>query len=200
MTYWFTADWHLWHKNVLKHGRGEFNDIDGHNLAILTHINARLTPQDHLVILGDLCMGGDSRAAVDRLSGFLDILRTKNLHLVYGNHDHTVKKLVKLQPHRFQRTGDILEFKLPAANTGLDRDVKVVACHYAMRVWKGSHYGTYHVYGHSHGNLADDPNARSMDVGVDTNQMRPWSLRQIVDILDKKKFKPVDHHVEPSGS
>jgi hypothetical protein len=39
--------------------------------------------------------------------------------------------------------------------------------HYAHRVWMRSHHGAWHLYGHGHHSLPDDPHARSIDVGVD---------------------------------
>jgi len=49
-------------------------------------------------------------------------------------------------------------------------------------------------YGHSHGTLPDDPNARSMDVGVDCNDYAPFALDDILLKMYRKAFKPVDHH------
>ncbi|MGV0949275.1 MAG: hypothetical protein ACOYB3_01290 [Azonexus sp.] len=192
MRYFFTADLHLWHKKILLLAGRPFDSIEEHNAAIQDHINAVVTPNDHLVILGDVAFGSDSR-----LSKWLDGLRTKKLHLVWGNHDGTAETLVKREPKRFQRVGDVLQFKLPWP--GREKGVHVFCSHYAHRVWNKSHHGSYHLYGHSHGSLPDDPKARSMDVGVDTNRYGPWALEDIIDRLDKKEFNPVDHHKDLTG-
>lgn len=192
MSYFFTADWHLWHQKILLLAGRPFDDIETHNQVIQSNINHRVGPKDHLVIMGDVAFGSASR-----LSKWLDGLRCKNLHLVNGNHDDTVQTLVKREPGRFKRHGDVLQYQIPWP--GRDKPVHVFCSHYAHRVWNKSHYGSYHVYGHSHGTLADDPNARSMDVGVDTNNFRPWSLDEIVALLDQRKFNPVDHHKDITG-
>lgn len=172
MRYFFTADWHLWHKKILLlAGRG-FPDIETHNLAIQDNINAVVTPDDHLVILGDVAFGSASR-----LSKWLDGLRTKKLHLVWGNHDGTAETLVKREPKRFQRVGDVLQFEIEGQY--------VVCCHYAFHVWPRSHYGSYHLFGHSHGKLIVTPPARKMDVGVDTNDFKPWPFAQIHEKLSQ---------------
>ena len=189
MRYFFTADWHLWHKNVIALSGRRFNNIEDHNHVIQVNINALLTPSDHLVVLGDVAFG-----PVARLSKWLDGLVTKNLHLVWGNHDGTAEKLVKQEPRRFQRVGDVLQFKVIPFVSPKKEPVHVFCSHYAHRVWNKSHYGSYHVYGHSHGTLPDDPKARSMDVGVDTNNYCPWSLEDIIYKLDQKECKAVDHH------
>ena len=189
MRYFFTADLHLWHKKILNLAGRLFPDIDAHNQALQDNINRVCRPGDCLTILGDVAFGSASR-----LSKWLDGLRCKNLNLVYGNHDDTVKTLVKREPKRFRRVGDdVLQFKLPWP--GREMGVHVFCSHYAHRVWNKSHWGSYHFYGHSHGSLPDDPKARSMDVGVDTNNYCPWLLDDIIAKLDQKDWRAIDHHV-----
>lgn len=186
MRYFFTADLHLWHSNILVLAGRPFVSIEAHNQAIQDGINDVVTPSDCLVILGDLAFGKP-----ERLSKWLDGLRTKKLHLVWGNHDGTAESLVKREPMRFQRVGDKLEYQIQWPGREW---VKLFCSHYAHRVWNKSHHGSYHLYGHSHGSLPDDPHARSMDVGVDTNRYRPWALEDIIARLDQRDFKAIDHH------
>ncbi len=73
-----------------------------------------------------------------------------------------------------------------------------------MRVWLGSHKGYYHCYGHSHGSLESKPWGKSMDVGIDSayrlfGEYRPFSLEEVVEILDKRKIEIVDHHNESTN-
>ena len=70
--------------------------------------------------------------------------------------------------------GSLLEIKLDGQ--------LIVLCHYSMRKWNKSHYGSWHLYGHSHGNLP--PLGLSFDVGVDTNDYYPYSLD---DVSNKMK-------------
>lgn len=171
-----------------------FTSIEEHNAAIQDNINQDVGPDDTLVILGDVAFGSASR-----LAKWFDDLRCKNICLVYGNHDDTVKTLVKREPKRFRRVGDVIEFKIPWPCREDGKALHVFCSHYAHRVWNKSHHGSYHVYGHSHGSLPDDPHARSMDVGVDTNRYRPWPLKDIIHKLDQRKFNPVDHHKDLTG-
>jgi calcineurin-like phosphoesterase family protein len=62
----------------------------------------------------------------------------------------------------------------------------IVLCHYAMRVWLHHGRGTWQLYGHSHGNLPDEPLALSMDVGVDTHDFRPLHIEEIQAIMKRK--------------
>jgi calcineurin-like phosphoesterase family protein len=56
-----------------------------------------------------------------------------------------------------------------------------------MRVWHHSGRGVWHLYGHSHGNLADDPASLSIDVGVDSHSFRPWHFDEIRTAMNAKR-------------
>jgi len=57
----------------------------------------------------------------------------------------------------------------------------VVVCHYAMRVWARSHYGSWQLHGHSHGTLMGQ--GKQWDIGVDKNDFRPVSFDNICRIM-----------------
>lgn len=62
--------------------------------------------------------------------------------------------------------------------------------HYAMRVWRSSFRGTWHLYVHSHGSLTDDPTMNSFDVGVDCHDFYPLSYEEVKHIMSLKTWKP----------
>lgn len=69
--------------------------------------------------------------------------------------------------------------------------------HYAMRVWNKSHHQSIHLYGHSHGTLPGF--GRSMDVGVDTNNLYPYHLDEIIDRMKNVRTPVVDHHTKDTN-
>lgn len=86
-----------------------------------------------------------------------------------------------------------------------------VLSHYAMRVWNKHHHGSIMLYGHSHGTLDEfTPNTanpnwigdryytrnyRTMDVGLDTNDLYPYHIDEIVDMMrDREVGIEIDHH------
>ncbi|WP_024850047.1 MULTISPECIES: hypothetical protein, partial [unclassified Aminobacter] len=111
---------------------------------------------DITYILGDYGRPGKDVLAYRRL---FHSLRGKKV-LIIGNHD--VRKDGSLDPE-IERLPwhvpprDLLEVK--------DGGRRVILCHYALRTWPASHYGSVHFYGHSHGRLPGVGFSR--DVGVD---------------------------------
>jgi calcineurin-like phosphoesterase family protein len=175
---YFTSDWHLFHANIIKYSNRPFKDTAEMNAAILNNLNEKVTENDWLYFLGDMAFTRETYY----LTSWLDKLRCKNICVIKGNHDRTTA----LIRDRFFWYKDMCEIKV--------ENQPIVLCHYAMRVWNKSHHGAWHLYGHSHGSLPDDPNALSMDVGVDTNNFYPYSMEDIALRMSKKTFVPIDHH------
>ena len=162
-TYFFTADLHLSHSNIIKYCHRPFANVDEMDETLIANWNATVSAHDTVFHIGDFCMG-DFRKHIDRLNGIKIFLK--------GSHDRGLEK-AGIAKH------DI--YMLSARQTGV---VDIVMCHYAMRVWSKSHYNTWHLYGHSHGHLA--PEGKSWDVGVDSNGFRPLSLAEIEVIMSKR--------------
>ena len=55
-----------------------------------------------------------------------------------------------------------------------------------MRVWNKSGHGRWQLFGHSHGNLPDDPKSLSIDVGVDCHGYHPISFEKVRSLMAKK--------------
>lgn len=194
MNYWFTSDLHFNHKKIIEYAKRPFLSAEGQpdvahmNETMITLWNETVMPDDHIYILGDIACGGTPEGTyeiVRRLAG--------RKYLVYGNHDKEIRKSGKLQG-LFEWCRDLTEVKIPSDPTNLKKTQSIVLCHYAMRVWNKSHYGAWQLYGHSHGNLTDDPHALQLDVGVDNWDFHPVSFAEIQEVMRTKTWKPVDHH------
>ncbi|MCX6365194.1 MAG: hypothetical protein NTX57_00570 [Armatimonadetes bacterium] len=87
-------------------------------------------------------------------------------------HDKTADRMKE----SFGWVRDYYELKVEDADAPSGKQ-RIVLCHYAFRVWRNAHHGSWHLYGHSHGSL---PGAgRSMDVGVDCHDFSPISYEQV---------------------
>ena len=172
MTVLITADTHFKHKNIIKYSERPFADIEIMNEAMIKNWNSKVQQGDTVYHLGDFSMG-DGQSIFDRLNG--------KKHLIIGNHD---KQSIRIKG--WESTEHYKELNLNGQ--------QIIMCHYAMRVWNRSHYGAWMLYGHSHGSLPDDPNALSIDVGVDCHNYKPLTIQEISTIMKKKTYKSVDHH------
>ncbi|KKL16922.1 hypothetical protein LCGC14_2490690, partial [marine sediment metagenome] len=74
--------------------------------------------------------------------------------------------------------------------TMIHKNQFIVVCHYAMRRWERSHYGSWQLYGHSHGRL--EPIGLQHDVGVDNNNFYPVSLIELVEIMKHRTQHTID--------
>lgn len=176
---YFTADTHFFHKAMLPL-RG-FTSVEEMNYAMIRKWNDAV-PRDGIVFhLGDVSFSGlaNTMGVLGQLNG--------TIHLVKGNHDYSFKnKLVGM----FASVQDYLEINVEEKGGTRQR---IVLNHYSHRVWNQHHYGAWHLYGHSHGNLPGI--GRSMDVGVDTiEDFIPYSYELVKLCMSHREVHVIDHH------
>jgi len=209
MTYWFTADPHYGHDNIRKYCDRPFDNVHEMNEALVANHNSVVGVNDHVFFEGDFAF----RTSTGRAIELLKRLNGKK-YFIAGNHDKTL----------FRRDDDFKIVVRPEIEyyvewvkdyhelTIQDKSVKrgktmIVLSHYSHRVWNKSHWGSWMLYGHSHGSLPEDPSALSIDVGVDAvakryatdgvvnpEDYRPICYEEIKVIMDLKSNAQVDHH------
>jgi calcineurin-like phosphoesterase family protein len=175
---WFTSDPHFGHEKVIKYSSRPFATVEEMDETLIQYWNSRVEKKDEVWCLGDFVFHGSVEGYRARLNG--------RIHLVLGNHDR--RRLSLLDVRLFESVQDVKYLRWEGLRFWLS--------HYAHRTWPKSNRGSYHLYGHSHGDLAG--NGRSMDVGVDCNDYHPISIEEVVKILDH--FPPTNHHTERSIS
>lgn len=174
---WFTSDTHFGHKNILKYSERDFESLDAMDEAMIHNWNERVSPEDLVYHLGDvgLCSQGKLRKILDRLQG--------RIRLIRGNHESSAEACHS----RFEWIKDYYELEMPDPDAYQGKRF-IVLFHYAMREWNASHHGTWHLYGHSHGTLPDDPNSLSIDIGVDCHGYRPLDYAEIKALMSQKTW------------
>lgn len=200
----FTADTHFGHANIIRYARRpwidwktdvKFEPVEpggepveqwvSKDVAnrrkkemdeeLILNWNRVIKPDDLVYHVGDFCWGEEDaefRRYFERLNG--DIIFIK------GNHDELAWK-------------NCAAF-LEAYDSYLEIEINkqaITLCHYALRVWNASHYGSWHLYGHSHGTLPSDPGSLSFDVGIDSHGYKPISFDRVAEIMATKQFKPI---------
>lgn len=161
--YWFTSDFHLGHQNILKYCNRPFDNVEEMDGIIIENMNKTVNHGDTIIHVGDFTLM-KNRSDVHRK--YISKLRGHWIFIA-GSHDHWLNRDAS---HIWSKS---------------IQDKYIVACHYAMRVWPRSHYGSILVYGHSHGHL--ESFGRSLDVGVDTNNFYPYSSDDVIELTKNKK-------------
>lgn len=175
MGIWFVADTHFGHANVIKYTNRPFASAHDMNVELVRRWNEVVRPEDTVYHLGDvgLCPPRSLRQILERLHG--------TIHLVQGNHDKGIDKV----RDRFASISPLTEIHVPDPDAV--RGVRhIVLCHYKMATWNKKHCGSWHLFGHSHGKIPDDPREFSLDVGVDCWDFTPVSYGRIVERMAGK--------------
>lgn len=197
---YFTSDTHYSHKNLVK-GSSRWDDVSRcrnfkslkeHDDFIVNSINSVVGVEDTLYHLGDWSFGG-----IENIEIFRRRINCLDVHLILGNHDQHIDANPDAFMHIFS---SISHYKEISVNGN-----KIVLSHWPMKVWHKSHRGSWQLHGHCHDHLRPDewwtrskPNERrrTMDVGMDTNDYKPWSLETLEKMMDKLVKHPdgLDNH------
>lgn len=184
--HWFTADLHLGHDNIRRYCNRPFDSVELMDARIITNWNSVIQPEDDVWIVGDFAFG-----KADAWSNYLSRLMGRK-HLILGNHDREKIWSGPMIGQQFQTLTHYHELKIE--DEEMDCEQLIVLCHYAFQTWNKSHHGSWHLHGHSHGTLPSPDTMARMDVGVDTNDFKPYSYEDVKRVMTRKVFKPVDHH------
>jgi len=186
----FTSDHHFYHSNVIKHCNRPFSSVSEMNRVMIVNWNKVVGSNDTVYHLGDLCFGGLAQASrvLRELNGDITVLYNS------WHHDRRwLPKEYRPQTYEISRSGDIVKLGLPITvlkfpEYGDGRHPKtLVLSHYPQLYWDCKHYGSWHLFGHSHGRVSG--NGLSMDVGVDCNNFTPVSLDQVVKRMTAIQLK-----------
>jgi len=172
MKIWFTADTHFGHGNVIRYNQRPFSSVSEMDGALIDNWNEVIQPNDTIYHLGDFTLLGK------KLADYYFQLLNGRIHVIPGGHDRRWNRkhdFFSISGHAVVVLPPLVTIKVPLPNS--TQQQLIILCHYSMRVWDRSHYGSWHLYGHSHGNLPLLRN--SLDVGVDCWEYQPVSLDKL---------------------
>lgn len=141
---YYISDLHFFHKGLLdRMDKRGFSSVEEMNEYMIKQWNSRVRKNDEVIILGDLSFGNakETNEAIKRLNG--------RLHLLIGNHDHSLLKNKEFDQSRFVWIKDYAELN--------DDKRKVILSHYPIVCYNGQfrkdkngNATTYMLYGHVH--------------------------------------------------
>lgn len=179
---YFTADWHVFHKNIIRYSKRPFKSLEEMADVLIENTNKKVPVNQTLYILGDFSYG-----SFDETKELFKRIKCKNVILVKGNHDRM--KPVDYQKIGFKHVFDYAEVKYE----------KKLYClsHYPYLTWRNAHRGSRMLCGHSHSSLnhLHDQTTR-LDVGVDCFNFTPVSINEIEEIMKDRVYSKIDHHGE----
>ena len=153
----FISDTHFGHARALQLFRsGHFKDCKEMDETMITNWNSVVNPRDVVWHMGDFSWGNQTYYA-RRLNG--------QLNLILGNHDY-------IEPLERQAFNSIHDYKKIKIN-----NQKIILFHYPIHYWECSHYGSWHLYGHVHGQRKNI--GLSMDVSAECIKYTPISFSEI---------------------
>lgn len=166
---YFTSDWHLGHKNILRICERPFNTIEEMEHCLIDNWNNKVKKNDEVYILGDFGFFSNHHAVnevLDKLNG--------RKHLVIGNHDKYLKQ--NRDKLKFDSIADYKKIK--------HEGVEFILSHYPYYEWDGFFRNSIMLHGHVHtgtkGKKQLSHLGRIYDVGVDANNMQLVSIEEIL--------------------
>jgi calcineurin-like phosphoesterase family protein len=172
----YTADEHYGHRRIIDFCKRPFADIVEMREFLIKAHNAKVGKGDLTYHIGDMFWHD---MAVDEALYIMGRLNGQH-KFVYGNHDEMMERSPEVRSKFLEMDAAIFVHRsnfCPA----------IYLHHYACRVWRDSHKGSYHLYGHSHAALPE-ANTLSFDCGVDSRpDYAPWSEEEIVAKMKAKK-------------
>ncbi len=161
---YFSSDHHFNHANILKYTQRPFSSIQEMDSEMISKWNSVVKDRDEVYYLGDLTLGnwGTARSYLKQLKG--------RIKFIEGNHDK--RWFSSLESNQ----------KLPPIYELNYMNKTIVLSHYSLRSWNKSFHGSYHLFGHSHGELP--PYGKSFDIGVDCWNFYPVSIEQVFEKME----------------
>jgi len=80
--YWFTADTHFDHSNIIKYCNRPFKNVEEMNKILIRNWNQRVKEEDTVFIVGDFCF----KETMHKAEYFVNQLKGKKI-FIKGNHD-----------------------------------------------------------------------------------------------------------------
>lgn len=181
----FSGDHHFGHEKIIEYCSRPFDDVKQMDDELVDRWNSVVSDGDNVVYVGDFSLSGDEKYVeqlFSRLNGLILYV------CVPWHHDRRWIDHVSAM----RTSSGRYVYPLPSIEIvyvvgvmgGNGKPMPITVSHYPMLEWEASHYGAWHVHGHSHGNSPVLAGKRSVDVGVDANGYMPMSIEEIEYYFD----------------
>ena len=181
MKSWFSADYHLGHDNIRKYCHRPFKTLEEMDNTLINNWNARVSPDDTVIHLGDFCFknspGGKSgEGSITKSSSYMSRLNGNKV-MVRGNHDRNNSTKAIIESMMIKHGGlEMFLTHIPPDNTFAVPDfTDLILCGHVHGAWKHK--------------VIKYPESRPpmmiLNVGVDVWNFRPIDINEIIEYLAK---------------
>jgi calcineurin-like phosphoesterase family protein len=153
---YFTSDWHIGHKNILKF-QPDFETVEHRTKIILDNYNRVVTKRDKIIFGGDIAF--DS-ASLEIIAGLLG-----RKVLILGNHDTDNKTRPSIS--------DMLEVFVEIHSMYKHKEFWITHA----PIHTDELRGKKNIHGHTHGHVLDDP--RYLNICLEQTDYTPIDLNEV---------------------
>lgn len=199
---WITSDTHYGHKNICRgvtewrmpdgsipeRQTRDFETLEKMNNSIVNNINSVVGEDDIMIHCGDWSFGG-----FDNIEEFRNRIICKEIHLIFGNHDHHIERNRENCQRLFASVRDFMRLEY------LGHTYEIM--HYPITSWNNLRKGRIHLHGHTHLSNEDKiSGGRRMDVGMDGHpEFRPYDFElEVIPLMLStpigSEMGAMDHH------
>lgn len=181
MKYWFTADTHFGHANIIKYCKRPFRDVEHMNVTLIRNWNQRVKPEDTVIVLGDFCFkntpGGKAGEGSLNRADFYTSKLNGNKVFIRGSHDSNNSLNTKIVSLVIEMSGHEMFCCHDPKDACSTYEINLLGhVHGYWQVKKMHHFDSYLV-----------------NVGVDAWNFMPVNIQEILARLQKfKKLKEKD--------
>lgn len=193
----FSADLHFFHRNLCR-GTSQwgpsnmvrdFDTLEQMNEVIIDNINRVVSKNDTFYILGDFCFGGIKNYMMR------ERINCSNVHYICGNHSNKHgQEYDPIMPNGKNVSSLFLSY-------GFYKEIfhnktRMVLFHYPINSWNDMSSGSIHLFGHCHSTPENRffNGGKSMDVGLDGNNLMPYAIDEIMELMKDRPTKKEGHH------
>lgn len=170
----FTSDHHFGHKNVINHCNRPYSSVEEMDEDLIKKWN-EVVPKNGLVVHGgDLSMDLPKEILHEK---YINRLNGRIVFQIIGNHDRKLEKWYAKNNNHYNSFGDRCLIIVKDDDFEYGRK-KIVVNHYPELSWYHKENGTWHVFGHVHGNLIH-PNKNAVDITIDATDYYPLSYFEL---------------------
>jgi calcineurin-like phosphoesterase family protein len=187
----FTSDLHFGHANAIRFNKRPFRDLEHMEETMIKRWNAKVKPEDKVIVVGDFSLG----CGKPRLREILSQLNGTKI-LVKGNHDYTNAEMVTAG---FDFSCDFMQIKIAnelvsishypfKASKAKNFMYKILHKLFPKKFYKPRFFafqkpndGGFLIHGHTHDKLK--VNGKQIHVGVDAWGFEPIASQKIAEII-----------------